>query len=188
MANVHWQIARASRTIWNRGVIAYPTESVYGLGCDPLDEYAVARILAMKQRPISKGLILIAANINQLSDYISFSSLPSTVTDYLAASWPGPITCVLPATHAAPKWVTGNHNTIAVRVTSHPVAKALCEHVGSAIISTSANVATKAPALCALDVRCQNLPDIDFILAGDVGSLGKPTTIVDPFTMQQLRN
>ena len=133
------------------GVVAYPTEAVYGLGCDPWNGEAVRRILAMKQRPEAKGLILIAAEPAQLAPFVDWLE-PVRMSEILA-TWPGPHTWLLPARPETPVWLRGQHDTLAVRVTAHPLAAALCRSAGMALVSTSANLASRRPARTALEVQ-----------------------------------
>ena len=112
------------------GVIAYPTEGVWGLGCDPRDEAATLRLLALKQREVGKGLILIAADEAQLAPFVAMDALASDQRDAVRASWPGPNTWIVPASANSPAWITGDHDGIAVRVSAHPVVVALCEGFG----------------------------------------------------------
>src|SRR5579885_1531122 len=100
-----WPLRHAVETVRNGGVVAYPTEAVYGLGCDPLDHAAVRRIFEIKQRDAGKGLILIAAEIEQLLPYMA--KLPDEVGAKLRASWPGPVTWVVPAAPSLPFWLSG---------------------------------------------------------------------------------
>src|SRR5438128_401563 len=122
------------------GVVAYATEYCFGLGCDPMNERAVDKLLRVKRRPRHKGLILIAASIDQLSPYVK--ETPPQV----AATWPGPHTWLLDPRRVVPRWLTGAHERIAVRVTSHPQAAGLCAAARMAIVSTSANRAGHVPA------------------------------------------
>jgi L-threonylcarbamoyladenylate synthase len=186
-------LREAARTVSGGGVIAYPTEAVFGLGCDPLDPDAVLRILDIKGREMTKGLILIAADFDALRPYVE--PLPAGRMAEIAATWPGPNTWLLPARPETPRWLTGAHDTLAVRVTGHPVAAALCRacarygsHIGSgALVSTSANRSDLDPARTALAVRRQlgNLPDL--IVAGRCGSHPRPSTIRDGGTGRILR-
>ena len=178
-------IRRAAAAVASGGVIAYPTEGVYGLGCDPENEDAVARLLEIKRRPVEQGLILIAAHIDQLDDY--FAPLPARARRQLEQSWPGPQTWLVPAADSAPGWITGRHNTIAVRVTDHPVAGALCASCGHPLVSTSANIAGQPPARSALAVRRMMSERLDYILSGPVGRLGGATPIRDLETGQLIR-
>ncbi|MES2858369.1 MAG: Sua5/YciO/YrdC/YwlC family protein [Pseudomonadota bacterium] len=169
------------------GVIAYPTEAVWGLGCDPLDEAAVLRLLALKQRDVDKGLILVAASEPQLAPYIDLNVLGEAQRAAVRASWPGPHTWIVPASGSAPRWITGEHAGIAVRVSAHPPVVALCEGFGAALVSTSANRAgDPAPRhRDALDPRI--VAGVDALLAGETGDLLRPTEIRDAATGAVLR-
>jgi len=180
-----WPLRRAVEAVRSGGVIAYPTEAVYGLGCDPLEQVAVQRIIALKQRDAAKGLILIASGIAQLMPFMA--ELPVQVLAKLKASWPGPVTWVVPAADSLPAWLSGGRTTLAVRVTAHPIASALCESAGMALVSTSANRSGRAPARTALAVRMQLGDGVDEIVAGPVGGLTKPTEIREALTGKVLR-
>ncbi|MGB5621494.1 MAG: L-threonylcarbamoyladenylate synthase, partial [Gammaproteobacteria bacterium] len=116
-------VDRAARALRDGGVVAYPTESVFGLGCDPLEPAAVARILSIKQRRVASGLILLAASVQQLDAYICPSPAER---ERMLASWPGPLTWVVTASNGVPAWITGGRDSVAVRVTAEPIAAALC--------------------------------------------------------------
>jgi L-threonylcarbamoyladenylate synthase len=178
-------LRRAAAAIERGGVIAYPTEAVYGLGCDPDNFDAVSKLLAIKQRSPDQGLILIAADIGQLEKY--FAPLAGTARNTLLESWPGPQTWVVPAANTTPSWLTGKHRTIAVRVTAHPVANALCRQCGYALVSTSANLSGYPPARDARTVRRMPGQELDYILVGPVGSLTGPTPIRDLLSGKILR-
>ena len=180
-----WQLSQAARAIHRGGIVAYPTEAVFGLGCDPLNPEAVQRLLALKQRDMDKGLILIAADIEQLAPFIA----PLTHEDetQLADTWPGPHTWLLPARPDTPRWLRGQHETIAVRVTAHPIAAALCRTAGQALVSTSANRAGQHPATSPLQLRRQFGNQLDMILSGNLGQANKPTTIHDLKTGRVIR-
>jgi L-threonylcarbamoyladenylate synthase len=178
-------LRRAVRVLDAGGVIAYPTEAVYGLGCDPLNRDAVGRLLTIKQRPVAKGLILIASHFDQLRAFVQAPT--PEIRQRLDESWPGPVTWLLPADPSTPRWLRGDHPTIAVRVTAHPLAAALCEIFGGAIVSTSANPAGRPPARTALQARIR-CPGVDLIVAGATGPLGRPTTIRDAVSGRVLRS
>ncbi len=180
-----WPLRRAVDTVSGGGVIAYPTEAVYGLGCDPLEAEAVERILAIKQRDASKGLILIASRLSQLLPFMA--ALPADTQRTLEASWPGPVTWVVPAAAHVSTRITGGRPTLAVRVTAHPVAAALCEACAMALVSTSANRSGQAPARTGLMVRTQLGDAVDCIVPGAVGGLAKPTEIRDAMSGKVLR-
>jgi L-threonylcarbamoyladenylate synthase len=185
MTTAAWPLRRAVQTVRSGGVIAYPTEAVYGLGCDPLEHAAVQRIFALKQRDTAKGLILIASDISQLLPFMA--PLPDAIMQKLKASWPGPVTWVVPAAAALPFWLSGGRDTLAVRVTAHPVAAALCSALGMALVSTSANRSGQAPARTPLAVRAQFGAGVDRILPGAVGGLDKPTEIREALSGKVLR-
>jgi L-threonylcarbamoyladenylate synthase len=175
----------AARCLLAGGVIAYPTEAVFGLGCRPLDLDAVARIIAIKGRSARKGLILIAAELAQLTPYVELPAGPRR--DEILATWPGPVTWVLPARHPVPALLSGGRRTLAVRVTAHPEARYLCARANSALVSTSANRAGRRPARTPLEVRVRLGAAVDHICAGRVGDLTRPTTIRDGATGRVLR-
>jgi L-threonylcarbamoyladenylate synthase len=167
------------------GVIAYPTEAVYGLGCDPWNEVAVMRLLAIKRREVTKGLILIAADVDQLAPFIQ--RLPDERMAEIRKTWPGPHTWLLPIQPRTPGWLTGRFDTLAVRVTAHPLAAALCRAYGGAIVSTSANQATRPAAHTAIQVRQALGDQPDHILTGVCVGSGRPSTIRDGLTGRVLR-
>ena len=169
------------------GVIVYPTEAVWGLGCDPRDEAATLRLLAMKQREVEKGLILIAADEAQLATFIDMAALDAAQRDAVRASWPGPHTWIVPASATAPRWITGAHAGIAVRVSAHPVVVELCKAFGGALVSTSANRAGE-PAAHTIDALDPRIVDaVDAVASGETGGLLRPTDIRDARTGAVLR-
>lgn len=180
-----WQLTQAVRTLHEGGIVAYPTEAVFGLGCDPLNPRAVLRLLELKQRPLAKGLILIAADIEQLTPFMAPLSTEDRAR--LEASWPGPSTWLVPARPETPAWLRGAHHTIAVRVTAHPLARTLCLAAGRAIVSTSANPAGRPPARTVLQVRRYFGDRFDAIVPGLLGNEPRPTAIRDLRTGETLR-
>ena len=178
-------IHRAARIVRGGGVIAYPTEAVFGLGCLPRDRRAVARVLAIKRRSWRKGLILIGASLEQLERYVRLPPEPRR-TEVLK-TWPGPHTWVLDASDETPRWVTGGRPSVAVRVTAHPLAAELCRTVGDALVSTSANVSRRPPHRRLLGLRRDLGRRVDYVLAGPVGGLAAPTAIKDGRSGRQLR-
>jgi L-threonylcarbamoyladenylate synthase len=177
--------AQAAALLRAGGVIAYPTEAVYGLGCDPANEAAVLRILALKQRSVDKGLILIAADAVQLHSYIEPRLFAAN--SEVHASWPGPHTWLFPCKTGTPAWLTGVYNTLAVRVTAHPVAAGLCRAFGGAIVSTSANPAGAEPARDSKTVTSYFNGEIDMIVDGAVDTTAQVSSIRDARTGQQFR-
>lgn len=172
-------IDEATARLKSGGVIAYPTEAVWGLGCDPFDEAAVLRLLAIKQRPVEKGLILIAADLAQLQPLLDLSAVPETHMAEVLASWPGPNTWVLPASVAAPRWITGAHAGIAVRISAHPTVVALCRAFGGPLVSTSANLAGAPAAFHREQLDPAILALVDGATEGETGGLDQPTPIRD---------
>jgi L-threonylcarbamoyladenylate synthase len=179
------RIDQAARTILAGGVVAYPTEAVYGIGCLPHNEQGLRRILRLKRRDARRGLIVVAADIGQLENLAQFPDAVST--DRLLPGWPGPVTYVVPAGCSASPLLTGGRATIAVRISDHPIVRRLCLRTGSALVSTSANFSGHPPALSALGVRRTIGPEIDLVLAGPLGNQQKPTEIRDLETGNILR-
>ncbi len=180
-----WRLREAARCVAQGGIIAYPTEAVYGLGCDPMNWFAVEQILALKGRPVEMGLILIAADFEQLLPYVV--PLTKQQMQPLHASWPGPSTWLLPASPASPPWLQGQYETLAVRVTAHPLAAALCRACNSPLVSTSANQSGQPAARSALQVRTRIPGGVDLILAGEVGAERSCSTIRDAASGRTIR-
>jgi len=180
------QINKAVRILQQGGVIAYPTEAVYGLGCDPDNQLAVERLLAIKQRSWEKGLILIAADFHQLHPYLA--EIDFALKANALATWPGPVTWLWPAKPAVTSLLRGMHATIAVRVTAHPLAAALCREFGGPLVSTSANLSGKAPTCTAEEVRSQFGDNLDYVLEGKTGGLSSPSQIRDVLSGQIIRD
>ncbi len=179
--------AQAATVLHAGGVVAYPTEAVWGLGCDPFEEAAVLRLLATKQRPVDKGLILIAASVAQLDGLAHWDALPDERRDDVFASWPGPHTWIVPATARVPRWITGVHDGVAVRVSAHPTVVALCEAFGGALVSTSANSAGAPPPRKAVDLDARLISAIGGCVNGETGDLSRPTPIRDARSGAEIR-
>lgn len=178
-------IRRAAWLLRRGGVVAYPTEAVFGLGCDPRNRKAVQRILRIKRRPWQKGMILIAADFEQLTPYLA--PLDPALQETVLASWPGPVTWLLPARSGVSRWLRGRHRTLAVRVTAHEQAAALCRAFGGAIVSTSANRSGRPPARTTLAARGRLGRDVDYVLPGALGGATRPSEIRDPASGRVLR-
>ena len=172
-------IAAATALLHRGGVIAYPTEAVWGLGCDPFDEAATTRLLALKQRPVDKGLILVAGALAQFDDLLDWEALPTDRSEAVFASWPGPHTWIVPASGRVPHWITGAHDGVAVRVSAHPVVVALCAAFGGPLVSTSANPAGALPPTTLADFDPELRVALDGIVTGATGGLDRPTGIRD---------
>ena len=172
---------KSKETLSSGGVIAYPTEAVFGLGCDPFHEEAVSRLLLIKRRPVKKGLILVAADQQQIQPLIS--RLSKSEMQRLEESWPGPVTWLLPdPDHWIPQWVKGDFSSVAVRVSAHPVVHSLCRIWGGPIVSTSANQSGQPPVRSACLIRKkyrQGELAVDYIVPGETQKRRNPTEIRD---------
>ncbi len=163
-------------------IFAYPTEAVFGLGCDPDNEQSVLRLLALKQRPVNKGLILIAADFSQVQKYLKpLSKAQQKLTKASATTY------VFPALDSAPKWLTGDFDSLAVRITRHPLVRELCQALDSALVSTSANLSGQEPATSLQEVENQLSGKIDYFLQGSLGNAQKPSVIRDSVTGKVIR-
>ena len=167
------------------GIIAYPTEGVWGLGCDPDNVDAVERLLQVKRRSWTKGLILVAADTQQLQGW--HNELTQEQSLRLASLWPGAFTVVLPASARVPRWIRGQHETQAFRVSSHPGVIALSRAWGGPLVSTSANHSGRPAARSLHEVRIHLGRDIDACLPGQLGDLKGATPILDLTTGRQIR-
>ncbi len=167
------------------GLIAYATEAVWGLGCDPFQEAAVRRLLALKQRSEAKGLIIIAASLAQVQPWLS--RLNTSQRAALEASWPGPVTWVVPVGTEIPAWIRGQHSSVAIRVSAHPGVIALCQAWGGPLVSTSANLAGEPALRDAAELQRQFGAELDYVLPGELGGDAKPSEIRDAVTGAVLR-
>ena len=174
----------ALRVLKRGGILAYPTEAVYGIGCSPCFERSVHTILRLKSREISKGLILVGSDFSQFQSMVDIDHLhnKSEILD----SWPGPVTWVLPIKSGVPLWLTGKSRGLAVRVSAHPIVRELCDYIGI-LVSTSANPVGCQPARTASRVRSYFGNKLDYILPGLVGSRLQPTEIRDAISGKILR-
>lgn len=176
-------LQQAAECFKQGGIIAYPTEAVYGLGCDPLNSAAVEQLLHLKNRPLKKGLILLSDNINKLLPFIDISaSQCDQITQSISTTW------LVKASSLTPAWIKGQHKKVAVRVSQHPVVKAFCKQLDRPIISTSANPSSRPAAKTMLQLQQYFHHQVDFIVPGNVGSLNKPTQIIDLDSQKILRN
>ena len=182
-------LSNALSVLQNQGVIAYPTESVFGLGCDPDCTAAIEKILQIKKRPAHKGLILIAANIEQLKNYANFSLLSKQQLTAIKETWPGPFTWIIPAKKSLCKLISGDFNSVAVRVSAHPIVQQLCLQFGKPIISTSANLSGLEACTTSLQVRAMfaEQPLLESIIDAPVSGLSAPSQIYDAQSGKRLR-
>jgi len=178
-------LKEATDVVRSGGVIAYPTEYCYGLGCDPKNTAAVRRILRMKRRPRYKGLILISDRLARMNRYIDY--IPDAYREEILRSWPGPFTWLLPAKKSVSRWVRGKHASVAVRVTANKDVRKLCRLAGTALISTSAN---RSGRLMLRDYRsvCREFAgEVDYVVHGRVGDAHGPSIIRDGHTGSVIR-
>jgi len=187
-SDLQQDIQEAVTALQQGQLIAYPTESVFGLGCDPQQSDAVERLVKLKKRDADKGLIIIASNFEQLLPYID--TIDESIANHAKSFWPGPVTWLWPVKKSASfsPLLTGKHQTIAVRVTAHPVAVALCDAFQGAVISTSANSEGSKPAKSAKEVQQYFSNQLTKIINADVGELLQPTSIYDVMTKAEIRN
>lgn len=175
----------ASDVLKRGGLIAYPTEAVYGLGCDPFNVDPITRLLQLKQRPISKGFLLIAANWEQVEPLVQ--PIPTQALARVRANWPGHITYVFPARPEVPHWLQGAHQSLAIRITEHPMAAKLCELFGKPIVSTSANLEGQPPIREQRALAMTFGDQLDYIVYGPVGHHSSPSQIRDAITDRVIR-
>jgi len=179
------EIERAVLYLREGSVLAHPTEAVFGLACDPDNIDAVSRILQIKHRALSKGFIVIGSSWDQIEPLITYIQ-PELLTRVFE-TWPGPTTWLFPANEKVPFWITGGHGTIAVRVTAHPVAKALCEAFGRPLISTSCNKSGDPPARDIRTIELTLSNTVDYVIDGALGGRTRPTQIRDAITGEIIR-
>jgi L-threonylcarbamoyladenylate synthase len=179
-------LIKCVRMLYDKKVIAYPTEAMFGLGCDPTSEKAVKRLLDLKKRSIKKGLILVASNYNQIKMYINENKLSVQQKKMMFFHWPGPYTFLVPANSLVPHWLTGQFNTIAVRISAHLSIIKLCNVFGKALISTSANFSNMSPCLTQEDVFKNFGKDFP-VLHGHIGNENHPSKIINVINGKLIR-
>lgn len=178
-----FQLQQCIQVIENNGVIAYPTESVYGLGCNPMSPDAVFKILHLKHRPVEKGLILIADNLAQLEPYTKLNEKWRKQILETAA----PTTWLVNKSELTPGWISGKHSKVAIRVSQHPIVKSICYGYGGPIVSTSANPAGSSPANTQLQARHYFDNQVDMYVPGLTGEVKQATPIIDIESQRQIR-
>ena len=166
-------------------IVACPTEAVWGLSCDPDNDEALAHLMRLKQRDPAKGVIVVAASIDQLQPWLF--GLPLELHAPLVASWPGPNTWLVPDNGRSHALVRGAHQSVALRVTAHPVMQALCNAFGGPVVSTSANRAGEPPAMTAEEVSALFGDGLGAVIHGELGDNPRPSTIRDLASGQVLR-
>lgn len=178
-------ITHGARVIASGGVIAHPTEGVFGLACDPASRAALERVMRIKQRDASKGVILLAHCPDALQPYCA--ELEPNMTARLTKTYPHPTTFIVPAAPGASDLLTGGRSTLAVRITTHDLSLTLCRTLEHPIVSTSANRGGEPPARDAITVRETLGDDLDLIVDGELGDAQGPSAIIDIVTGQIVR-
>lgn len=182
-----WKVHYAAHVIRQGGVIAHPTEAVWGLGCDPFNTIAIATILRLKQRPLAKGLILVSGQSEHFAPLIEV--LPVELQSRFYACQRHPTTWLVPDIHnQVPATVKGEHDTVAIRVINHPVISLLSAALGHPVVSSSANPAGLAPAESLLKVRQYFCNQLDYILPAPLGKFSQPSIIKDLQTENIVRS
>ncbi len=181
----YWHIKNAIQVIKQGGVISYPTESVFGLGCNPNDLAAVLQLLDIKQREMSKGLLLVAENLSQLEPYINLSD--SLTVNKLMAETSKPVTWIVPCDYLTPAWLTGKHQSIAVRISRHCIVKQLCSEFNGALVSTSANISGQASTKKAWQVRKRFGNKVNYYVPGELGLFATESEIRNIITDDVIR-
>ena len=171
------ELNQAVNAVLNGEIIAYPTESVFGLGCNPFDESAVMKLLNIKKRSAEKGLILIASHVQQILPLIN----PITSNDLAKAlkSWPGHHTWIFPKSKLVPTWISGQYTSIAIRVSNHPVVIQLCNKLNSPLVSTSANISKQGELTSIKNIKSIFGDKIGFYVNASTGEESNPSTIHD---------
>ena len=183
---MRWPIYQASQILRSSGVIAYPTETVWGIGCDPQQPSALQRVIDLKRRDAHKGLILIAGHIEQFNFLLH--DLPKAQKTQLENSWPGAVTWLVPHNNRVHPLVHGQFSTVAIRVSEHKIVKELCETFNGPIVSTSANLAGQATIQNSIRAMKFLGHDLDFILQGPLGMAVAPSRIIDLQTGRIIRH
>jgi L-threonylcarbamoyladenylate synthase len=170
------------------GILAYPTEAVFGLGCDPDNISAIENLLTIKKRPKNKGLILLAAHYSQLLPYIDDSKLTQVQRQHVLSRWPNGVTQLLPKNKQTLSLLTGEFDRIAVRLTDQPDVVSLCAQTNKPIVSTSANLSGQPPATTWQNLSPALINFIDYIIKGDTLGYTQPSTIIDALTERVIRS
>lgn len=182
----HWRAHFAAQILRRGGVVAHPTEAVWGLACDPFSEAAVNKMLDLKGRPVEKGLILLSADVSHFAPLLA--PLSEDLQKRFLSPTARPTTWIVPDLHnKVPAWVRGKHAGVAIRVSTHPLVKALSYYFGGAIISSSANPSGSKPAMHVRDIRRYFHNELDYVVSGALGGAARPSQIIDLESGQILR-
>lgn len=169
-------LAKACVTLRAGGVVAFPTETYYGLAVDPFNQEALSRLFALKGRAGDKPVLLIVDNPSQLSTLVA--EIPPPFPLLMERFWPGPLTLVFPGAPSLPGMLTGHRGTIGARVSSHPVARQLVRAFGRPLTATSANFSGQPAAVAAGGVLDQLGPEVDAVLDGGETPGGQGSTLL----------
>jgi L-threonylcarbamoyladenylate synthase len=183
--SLSWHLQGAVQALALGEVIACPTEAVWGLSCDPAREDAVAKLLRMKQRSVAKGLILVAADEAQIEGLLA--SLSPAQRSKLSLSWPGPSTWLVPHNNLLPPWIHGDFDSVAVRVSAHPVVSALCRAWGGPLVSSSANRSGCRAAQARFQVQRYFGEQLAAVLPGNIDASLRPSVIRHAITDEVVR-
>ena len=165
-------------------IFAYPTEGVWGIGCNPFSEKAVKKLILLKKRPKNKGIIILGGSMEQLTPFTEH--LDEKLKKRMYSKWPGPHTWLVSSSSRTPKWLLGPTGLIALRLSSHKTVIKLTETLGMPICSTSANLSGNEPAKDSNEIRTF-FKDKVLIIEGELGSLKKPTPVQDLESKEWLR-
>ncbi|ADH86041.1 L-threonylcarbamoyladenylate synthase [Desulfurivibrio alkaliphilus] len=170
------ELEQAAAIIRRGGIVAFPTETYYGLAVDPFNREALSRLFALKRRAPDKPILCLVPDREHL--FSLADSIPPSYEPLMEAFWPGPLTLIFTAREEVPVSLTGYSGTVGVRLSSHPVAARLAQIYGGAITATSANFSGHPAAVNAAEVGAQLGPDVDYILDGGETPGGAGSTLV----------
>lgn len=177
---------KIQKAFWEDGVLAYPTEGVWGLGCHPTNERAVQKILALKGRPVEKGVILVTGDIRYVEFLLQY--LPATQQAFAQTVWPGHVTLLIEDVRCQIPWfIKGDHNTVAIRVSLHPLIQWFSQTVSPFLVSTSANRAGKSACRFHWQVQHQFSSQVDYIVPGNTLGAKGPSEIIHLASRQVVR-
>jgi L-threonylcarbamoyladenylate synthase len=173
-----WLLNKYALQIKKGAVFAYPTDTIWGLGCHPQNELAINRILQIKNRSESKGMILLSSHINYCAPYIDETYFQQHY-EQISSAEKYPTTWLVPASAYCPSWLTGDHDSVALRLTQRPHIKTLCDILAQPLISTSANYSGHSPARNAFQIHRNFASQVDFIIHSSIKSTQKASRIID---------
>ncbi len=160
-----WAINRLGKAILQGAIFAYPTDTIWGLGCHPLLTHSVTRILEIKQRPVEKGLILLGSSLDLFEPYIG-DDITCEQVALLSKTTGHPVTWLVPASDHCPAWIRGHFPSVAIRITNHPLVGKICAQIRSPIVSTSANRVGSTTVRNVWQAHQQFIEQVDFIVSG----------------------